>query len=154
MTPEESLDRAGHSLPALEDPAFDYAPIVVHDGVAWLAGQLAKEGGHLPVQGRAGAEVDDEEVARQAARCALQALARLRQALGALDRVERVLQMNVWVACTHDYTRISWVADRASGILTCAFSDAGRHPRSVLGVVRLPQNAPVMIDLRAAVRLN
>ena len=32
--------------------------------------------------------------------------------------------------------------------------EKGKHPRSVLAVLRLPQNAPVMIDLRASIKLK
>ena len=32
--------------------------------------------------------------------------------------------------------------------------EKGKHPRSVFAVLRLPQNAPVMIDLRASIKLK
>ena len=42
---------------------------------------------------------------------------------------------------------ISEIADAASSLLVAIFRDAGRHPRSVLGVTQLPQSAPVLIEL-------
>jgi hypothetical protein len=37
-------------------------------------------------------------------------------------------------------------------VFVTALGEAGKHPRSVLGMMRLPQDAPVMIDLIAGVR--
>ena len=134
-----------------EAPAFDYVPLLVYNGVAYLAGQLAKENGVIRHQGRAGIEVSESEAARQMSLCALQALARLKAHFGTLERVQQVLHLNAYVACHHDFTQISTLADHASRIFITAYGDPGRHPRSVLGVTRLPQHAPVMIDVRVAI---
>ena len=151
MNPMDRLQAAGILLPAVEEPAFNYLAFVEHQGVIWLAGQLAKEGGMVKCQGHVPLVVSPEEAARQMRLCALQAISRLNDALGDLSRVERVLHMNAYVACATDFDGISPIADHASRVFIQAFGDAGRHPRSVLGVNRLPQNAPVMIDLRVAV---
>ncbi|NBP71939.1 MAG: RidA family protein [Alphaproteobacteria bacterium] len=68
------------------------------------------------------------------------------------DRVTGVLQLKCYVACTPEFDGISRVADHASKVFMTAFGDDGRHPRSVLGMMRLPQNAPVMIDLIARLK--
>lgn len=151
MNPIERLNAAGRHLPALEDPAFDYLPLVEHQGVIWMAGQLAKERGIVRFQGQVPTIVSPEEASRQMSQCALQALSRLQSALGDLKRVGRILHMNAYVACAVDFDGISPIADHASRIFVEGFGDLGRHPRSVIGVNRLPQNAPVMIDLRVAV---
>ena len=49
---------------------------------------------------------------------------------------------------------ISKLADKASEFFIKKLGDNGSHPRSVLAVTRLPQNAPVMIDLRASLKLK
>ncbi len=102
-------------------------------------------------QGQVSVAVPIEEAQRQMTLCALQSLSRLQLELGSLDRVRRILQMNAWVACPAEFDGISTLADCASRVFITAFGESGRHPRSVLGVNRLPQNAPVMIDLQLAV---
>lgn len=152
MNPEERLAKRNLVLPSAEAPAFDYRPLTVHNGVAYLAGQLAKTGGVLTNPGRVGLEIDEPEAARQMQGCALQALAWLKDHLGDLGRVEKILHLNAYVACAPEFDGISRVADHASQVFIAAFgAENGRHARSVLGLVRLPQNAPVMIDLRAAI---
>lgn len=152
MDDEARLARLGLALPDPEAPGFDYLPYKTHAGVIRLAGQLAKEGGEVARAGRVGVEIDEAEAARQARLCALQALAWLRHAAGGdLGRVEGILHLNAYVACPPEYDGISRVADAASGLLVEVLGDRGRHPRSVLGMTRLPRGAPVMIDLEAAI---
>ncbi len=151
MNAEENLRAQGLVLPAVEAPAFNYEPLSVHNGVAYMAGQLAKENGTILQAGRAGIEVTETQAAHQMSLCALQALARLKDYFGTLDSVQRIIHLYAYVACTHEYDGISRLADHASNVFIVALGDAGRHPRSVLGMTRLPQNAPVMIDVRVAV---
>ncbi|NKB60370.1 MAG: RidA family protein [Alphaproteobacteria bacterium] len=153
MNPETNLTQRNLALPLAEAPAFDYLPLSIHNGVAYLAGQLAKVDGVLPDPGKVGQEIDEAEAGRQMQLCALQSLSWLKHYLGSLEKVQKVLHLNAYVACTEDFEFISRIADYASSVFITAFGDEnGRHARSVLGMVRLPQNAPVMIDLRVAVR--
>ena len=153
MDPEQNLASNNLTVPSAETPAFDYLPLTIHDGTAYLAGQLAKVGGVQTNPGKVGVEIDEVEASRQMQLCALQSLAWLKHYLGTLKKVERVLHMNAYVACTREFEFISRIADHASEVFITAFGgENGRHARSVLGMVRLPQNAPVMIDLRVAVR--
>ena len=140
-------------LPPREGPAYDYDPYTRDGDTVYLAGTLGKENGTVQILGRVGAEIAEEEAGRQMRICALQALNWLKDAGGGdLDRVQGVLQLKCYVACTAEFDGISRVADHASGVFMTAFGDNGRHPRSVLGMMRLPQNAPVMIDLIAKLK--
>lgn len=151
VKPKQNLIDKGLVLPIVEDPAFNYAPLSIHQDVVYLAGQLAKENGTVAETGRVMIDVSEPEAARQMQLCALQSLARLQSALGTLDDVTAILHMNAYVACDHEYPGMSRLADHASAVFITAYGEAGRHPRSVLGMTRLPQNAPVMIDLRVAI---
>jgi enamine deaminase RidA (YjgF/YER057c/UK114 family) len=154
MTPEMKLAGKGYELPdSPGTPAFDYEPFKIHGDVFYMAAQLAKENGEVANLGRVGAEIDEAEAARQMRLCALTSLAWLKRAAGGeLSGVMGILHLNAFIACTPDFDGISRLADAASAVLIDAFGDDGRHPRSVLGVIRLPRNAPVMIDLRAALK--
>jgi len=152
---EARLAAIGLSLPPREGPAYDYDPYKRDGDTIYLAGTLGKEDGAVRNPGRVGAEISEEEAGRQMQICALQALNWLREAAdGDLDRVTGVLQLKCYVACTPEFDGISRVADHASKVFMTAFGDDGRHPRSVLGMMRLPQDAPVMIDLIAGLKKN
>ena len=153
MSFESNMQKLGITLPEPENTIYDYIPLRMHRGVVYLAGQIAKiPGGELYAQGRVGEAVDLETAQESARICILQGLAWLKQELGDLDRVESVLRIDGYVAAAPDFERISEVVDAASGLLNSIFGDAGRHPRSVLGMARLPRNAPVLIEMTLAIK--
>ena len=150
ITPEDRLRAAGLELPTREGPAYNYLPVKRHAGIIYLAGTLGKEDGAVQKLGKVGAEIEEIEATRQMRICALQALNWLKDAAGGdLSRVTGILQLKCYIACTDDFEGISRIADQATDVFITAFGEVGKHPRSVLGMKRLPQNAPVMIDLIA-----
>ena len=147
---EKRLRELGLTLPVAAVPSFNYVPVTLHDGVAWVAGQLPKVGDDVLVKGKVGAEVSLEVARGEARICILQGLACLRQALGTLDRVERVLKVTGFVASAPGFNAQPKVIDAASDLLVEVFGDAGRHARSAVGVAELPRNTCVEIELVVA----
>ena len=98
----------------------------------------------------AGVSVEDgHEAARVSA---LNALAVLRDALGSLDRMVRVVRVTGFVASAPGFDAQPAVVDGASRVLHDVFGDAGRHTRSAIGVAALPRGAAVEIELTVAIR--
>jgi enamine deaminase RidA (YjgF/YER057c/UK114 family) len=81
----------------------------------------------------------------------MRALALLRQSLGSLDQVHKILRISVFVQSAQDFTQQSEVADGASEVLYAVLGDAGVHTRTSVGVYQLPKNASVELDLIAVV---
>ena len=73
--------------------------------------------------------------------------------INSVSLIESILDLKVYVSCNKNFEGISRLADHASGVFIKKLGEKGKHPRSVLAVLRLPQNAPVMIDLRCAIKL-
>ena len=97
---EERLAELGIELPPAPQPVASYIPVKVVGDLAWVAAQVPMQDGAVTVTGYAGTDVTTEEAG--ARRCAIQALAALRAALGTLDRVRRregrcVRRLGVWV---------------------------------------------------------
>jgi enamine deaminase RidA (YjgF/YER057c/UK114 family) len=152
MRPSVRLVQLGLSLPSAAQPSFNYVPVVVERGMAYVSGQLPKLGGEVRVQGRLGDAVSLEQ-GREAARiCALQALACLAEALGSIDRVARIVRLSGFVASTPEFFEQPAVIDPASELMVEIFGECGRHARSAVGVAVLPRNAPVEIEVIAAIR--
>ena len=148
---EEKLAELGIVLPVAAAPAFEYVPVTLHERLAFVSGQLPRQGETF-VTGKVGGEVDLEQ-AREAARlCILQGLACLNQALGSLDQVEKILKVTGFVASAPGFNQQPKVIDAASELLVRVFGDAGRHARSAVGVAELPRNAAVEIELIIALR--
>jgi enamine deaminase RidA (YjgF/YER057c/UK114 family) len=152
MNIEERLQQLGLTLPASVRPAFQYVAVVVHDGLAWVAGQIPRAGDRILFTGKVGAEVSLEQ-AREAARaCVLQGVAQLKEAAGNLERVERIVKVVGFVASAPGFIEQPKVIDAASELLVQIFGEAGRHARSAIGVAELPRGVPVEIELVAALK--
>jgi enamine deaminase RidA (YjgF/YER057c/UK114 family) len=149
---ERKLAELGLHLPEAAKPSFLYVSVVVHGNVAYVSGQLPKVGGDVRITGKVGAEVSTDDAKEAARICVLQALAVLREALGSLDRVERVLKVNGYVASAPGFNLQPAVIDAASELLVQVFGAAGRHARAAVGVAELPRNSPVEIEFTVAVR--
>ena len=99
------------------------------------------------IVGRLG-ETVDIDLGRQAAQaCALLQLTAIADALGSLDRVEQVLKVTGFVACTPDFMSVPAVIDGASELLLQVFGERGRHARSAIGVAALPGGATVELEI-------
>jgi len=151
MTPttiEDNLARMGLTLPEHFTTEYDYIPLSIDDGTLYLAGHIAKTGvASVRHQGRVGQQIGLAEAQENAGCCVLQALSAIRAHFGELTRLERLLMLTVYISIDPDFSEMSKVADGASRILISAFGiERGRHPRSVIGVSRLPRNVPVMVD--------
>lgn len=129
----------------------NYVPYLVYGNEVYVSGQIPRVGDEVVVTGRVGADVSLANAQLAAKVCAMRALALLRQAVGDLGRVKRILRISVYIQCTADFTQQSEVADGASEVLHAVLGAAGVHTRTSVGVHQLPKNAPVELDLIAAV---
>jgi len=145
------LEALGFTLHGPHPPHDPLDAVVVHDNVARTSGQLPRINGQLTCIGTLGDDVSVDAGAVAAEVCALNALAVLEEALGNLDRVERVLTVTGYVASTPDFHEQPAVIDGASRILHAVFGDAGRHTRSAIGVAALPRGGAVEIEVTVAV---
>ncbi|MBX3316494.1 MAG: RidA family protein [Phycisphaeraceae bacterium] len=145
-TPERRLVELGITLPAAPKPVAAYVPAVRSGALLFVAGQIPMREGRLLHQGRVGVEVSIEDGIACARQCAINGLAVIREALGSLDSVARVVRLGVFVACDagfHDQPRI---ANGASQLMLDVFGEAGRHARAAVGTNDLPLGAPVEIE--------
>lgn len=148
---EQQLLKLGITLPVAPSPAFQYVPVTVFERLAFVSGQLPRDGERLIV-GKVGADVTLEH-GREAARlCILQGLACLKQALGSLDGIEKILKLTGFVASGPGFNQQPRVIDAASELLVEVFGDSGRHARSAVGVAELPRNAAVEVELIVGLR--
>src|SRR3989440_9392763 len=143
VSAEQRLKELGIKLPAPPEPFGTYVEAVQTGHLLFLSGMLPTEGHAAKVTGRVGAELD-VEAGRKAARvAALNALAVVRQHLGSLDRVTRIVRLGVMVATAGDVKDQPKVADGASELLQQIFGKEKNPSRLVYGVASLPPGATV-----------
>jgi enamine deaminase RidA (YjgF/YER057c/UK114 family) len=144
---ESRLAELGLELPEVATPAGAYVPAVISGNLVFTAGQIPLVDGKLMAEGRLGAEISAEEGKDIAQRCALNAIAAVKSALGDLERVKKVVKVVGFVASNPEFTAQPGVVNGASELLQAAFGDKGIHARSAVGVAVLPLNSPVEVEL-------
>lgn len=145
MTIEARMAEKGYKLPQAAAPVASYLPVVIQGGLAHISGQVPFVNGEL-VTGRLGADVTLERGQEAAQACALMILAQVKAAGIALDRIERVVKLGVFVNSSADYTDQPKVANGASDLMVDVLGEAGKHARSAVGVAALPLGAAVEVD--------
>lgn len=151
MDVDGRLAELGIDLPEVGTPIASYIPLVVSGSFAFVSGQVPAEGGQPVWTGRLGDTVALEEGQKAARMCALRALAVLREGLGTLDRVSRIVKLTVFVASATDFSQQPAVANSASELFQEVFGEAGQHARSAVGVAALPLGVPVELELIAEI---
>jgi enamine deaminase RidA (YjgF/YER057c/UK114 family) len=140
---EQRPSPADLALPAAPAPVGNYRRGIVHRGMGFLSGQLPFENGTMRFTGLVGRDLSVDEGRAAARLAAINALAQIRELLGDLSRLERLIRVDGLVACPPDFTRHPAVLDGASDFLVDVLGERGWHARSVGGVASLPMNAAV-----------
>ena len=145
------LFELGIELPPPPAAIAAYVPCVVHGGLAFVSGQIPMVAGSVMHPGHLGDRVTLDDGVEAAAQAGLQALSALQDAARGFERVERLLQLRVFVASTPDFVDHPKVANGASNLLVRILGDEGKHARAAIGVASLPLGACVEVTLTAAV---
>jgi enamine deaminase RidA (YjgF/YER057c/UK114 family) len=149
-TPEERLAGLGLTVPEVVPPVAAYVPAVRSGDQVFTSGQLPMRMGEMLATGKVGAGVTEEEAYACAQQCALNAIAAIKAEVGDLSLVTRVVKVVVFVASDPAFTGQPRVANGASELLGEVFGEAGVHARSAVGVVALPLDAPVEVEVLVA----
>lgn len=149
---EQRLKDLNLELPDTTAPLYHYVPVTMHQGVAYISGQVPRINGKIPYPGKVGQEVTIEQAQELAEYCVLKGLSCLKQMIGSLDQVEKILKVTGYVQTASNFYEPSKVLDAASALLEKIFGEKGRHARTAVGVATLPSNTPVEIDFIIAVK--
>ncbi|WP_394845460.1 RidA family protein [Pendulispora brunnea] len=132
-------------LPNAPAPVANYVPAVRSGNLLFVSGQGPWFNGELRYIGKVGRDLT-VAVAQQSARlCALNVLAQARAALGDLDRVVRVVQVQGFVDGIPEFAEHPQVINGASDLFVEVFGEAGRHSRFAVGSGSLPGNISVEV---------
>lgn len=149
---EQRLQELGLTLPEAVAPLYNYVPVMIHNQIAYISGQVPRVDGQIPYTGKVGDTVTIDQARELAEICVLKGLSCLRAEIGSLDKVEQVLKVTGFVQSAPGFSNQPNVIDAASELLVKIFGDKGRHARSAVGVAELPSNTPVEIDFIIAIK--
>jgi enamine deaminase RidA (YjgF/YER057c/UK114 family) len=147
MGVEAKLFKLGLELPPAPKPAGLYTPLLLSGNMAYVSGHgpLLPDGTYIT--GRVGNKLDQQAGYDAARRTGLAILATLREGLGSLDRIRRVVKILGMVNCTADFAQHPAVIDGCSQLFSDVFGpEAGISARSAIGVDSLPMGIPVEVE--------
>ena len=112
----------------------------------FLSGTLPVEGGVPKFLGRIGGELSLEEGRRATRLAALNALALVKEHLGSLDKVTRVVRLGISLVTTPEFREHPKVADAASELFVSVFGPDKTSTRLVFGMGSLPVGVCVVLE--------
>ena len=149
---ERRLEELGLELPEAVAPLYQYVPVMIHQGVAYVSGQVPRINGEIPYPGKVGKDVSVDQARELAEFCVLKGLSNLKAEIGSLDNVEQILKVTGYVQTAPGFYKPSNVIDAVSELLEKIFGEKGRHARTAIGAAELPDNTPVEVDFIIAVK--
>jgi enamine deaminase RidA (YjgF/YER057c/UK114 family) len=152
MSAESRLKELGIILPSLGTPVANYLPYRLAGNILYLAGQGPRDDSGKQLTGKLGKDISVEEGYRRARLVGLGLLAAMRDALGSLDRVDYIVKLLGMVNAVPDFNDSPRVINGCSDLFVEVFGDAGRHARSAVGNVMLPNQISVEIEGIVAVK--
>lgn len=144
---EKRLTELGIVLPKSQAPFASYVNAVRTGNLIYLSGKgPLKADGKFTV-GKVGKELTLEEGQAAARLTGLNLLAALKEEIGNLDKVKRIVKVFGMVNCPADYTLQPSVINGFSDLMVDVFGEKGKHARSAVGMGSLPNNIPVEIEM-------
>ncbi len=152
MSAEAKIQELGLELPAPQVPAGTYMPIVQVGNLIYVSGHGPLNADGTQIQGRVGDDLTEEQGTAAARVVGLCILSTIRNYLGSLDRVERLVKALGMVNAAADFKRHPKVINGFSDLMVEVFGDQGRGARSAVGMGSLPFNIAVEVEVIFEVR--
>lgn len=150
---ENRLEELSITLPSAPKAAANYVPCQTSGNLLFLSGHLPLQADGSLIKGKIGSSGQTVEHGYQAARqVGLNLVATIKQELGDLDRVERIVKLFGIVQSTDDFHEQHLVVNGCSDLMNEVFGDRGVHARSAIGTNALPLDISVEIEAIVQVR--
>jgi enamine deaminase RidA (YjgF/YER057c/UK114 family) len=146
-TAEQNFAELGLKLPPAPKPKGVYKPCLVVGNLLYVSGHgTYQEDGSL-LTGRVGETLDAEQGKYGAQLVGLAILATIKNHLGNLDKIKRVIKVLGMVNCTSDIKNHPFIINGCSELFAKVWGDDnGIGTRSAVGMNTLPENIPVEIE--------
>lgn len=144
---EQRLEHLGLALPEPRSRMGNFVGSVHVGDLLFLSGQ----GSHERL-GTIGDDLGLDDGYDAAKECVLYLLGLVKEELGTLDRVERIVKLLGFVNCVPGFDKTPLILNGASDLLIHLYGEAGHHARTAIGVNALPRNFAVEIEMIVQVK--
>lgn len=148
QTPEQKIKEKGIVLATPSKPVANYVNVVRVGNLLYLSGKGPKQAdGTTDITGKVGKDLTIEQGYAAARSTAIQHLSVLKAELGSLNKVKRIVKVLGMVNCEGSFTDQPKVINGYSDFMVEIFGDKGKHARSAVGMVALPNNIAVEVEV-------
>jgi len=144
---DKQFDKLGLSLPPAPEPKGVYKPCLIDGKYLYLSGHGPVQNDKTLIIGRIGRELTDEEGKLAARQVGLTMLSTIKNNLGSLNRIKRVIKVLGMVNCVPEFERHPYIINGCSELFADVWGvDNGVGTRSAVGFGSLPDNIPVEVE--------
>lgn len=145
--PEKRLEELGIELRPPRASVNNYVPAVRTGKLVFTSGNIPYKADGTLIRGKVGGDLSLEEGREAARETAINLLSVLKNELGDLGKVKRIVKVLGMVNCTADFEQQPAVMNAFSDLMVEVFGERGRHARSAVGMYALPFNVAVEIEM-------
>lgn len=147
MSADQNFRNLGLTLPPAPKPLGVYKPFLIVGNHVYVSGHgTVKEDGTLII-GRVGEDMDVEAGKLAARQVGLAILATLKENLGSLDKIKRVIKVLGMVNAVSTFEKHPYVINGCSELFAQVWGqEHGVGVRSAVGMGTLPDNIPIEIE--------
>ncbi len=145
--PEAKLKEMKIDLFTPPAPMANYVRAVRTGNLVYLAGHGPTKADGSNIQGKVGKDMTVEEGYMAARQVGIAMLSTLKAEVGDLKKVKRIVKVLGMVNCTETFTDQPKVINGFSDLMVAVFGPKGMHARSAVGMISLPSNIAVEVEM-------
>ena len=147
MNAEKRVKELGLDLPPVPKPVGNYVGGVRSGNLLFMSGCGPRRHDGSAITGKLGDALTIEQGYAAARLVGLNMLSNIRSVLGSLDKVKRVVKVLGMVNAEPDFSDTPKVMNGFSDLFVEVFGEAGKHARSAVGMVTLPSQIAVEVEM-------
>lgn len=147
MSADKNFDALGFELPPPPKPMGVYKPFLQIGNMVYVSGHGTLRTDGTLIMGKIGEDLDLEEGKLAARQVGLAIISTLRDNLGSLDKIDRVVKVLGMVYAIPSFDKHPYIINGCSEIFQTVWGEEkGVGVRSAVGMGSLPNNIPVEIE--------
>ena len=151
MTPEDRINKLGLALPPPAAAVANYVPWAITGNLVMTSGNLPWRDGKLVYVGKIGRELTGEQGYLSCQLSCLNAIAQLRDALGTLSKVKRIVRLEGTMGVDENFKDHPKCLNGASDLINTVFEERGQHTRMIYTNPAMPLDCTSLVVLYAEI---
>lgn len=143
---EKRVAALGLAIPSGTAPVANFVPTQRTGNLLFVSGHVSAARGR-DMRGKLGRELAVPDGYAAARQVTLDMLGTIRDAIGNLDRIKRIVKLFGMVNSEDGFSDQAAVINGASDLLVEIFGETGKHSRSAVGMAALPFNSCVELEM-------